>query len=91
MKTEEIRNLCDGALADYDFGEGVTVEATSGWEYNSSSPEITCPVFLRFTEEDIDADTHAATFSVIIVDGKVTQSDCSCEGNFIGTPFFIKP
>lgn len=76
MNNDEIRQLCDNALADYDFGEGVTVEATSGWEYDGSN-EVTCPVFLRFDDDEPDADTHQGTFSVTIENGKVTEVDCS--------------
>ena len=89
MEFDEIRNLCNSALSDYDFGSDFSVEAISGWEYTSGSNEITCPVFLKFSDDDADADTHIATFSVTVVDGKVTQADCSCEGNFIGKPVFI--
>jgi hypothetical protein len=87
MKNDEIRQLCDNALADYDFGEGVFVEATSGWRYESSSSEVTCSVFLRFEEDDKDEDSHLATFSVTVVNGKITQADCSWNGEFIGTQF----
>ncbi len=87
MKTDEIRQICDQALAEYNFGEGVTLEATSGWEYSSNSSEVTCPVFLRFEEDDPEADTHLGTFSVVIEKGKVVQADCLCDGEMIGFPF----
>lgn len=86
----EISQLCDEALASFDFGEGVTVIDTSGWEYMSSSPEITCPVFLHFEEDERDAESHLGTFSVTIVNDRVIQADCSCEGNLIGIPFSVK-
>lgn len=84
MNFNEISQVCDKALAEYDFGEGVIVEATSGWEHCSSSKEVTCPIFLRFDDDDPDQDTHQATFSVVIEDGKVSQVDCSFKGNIIG-------
>jgi hypothetical protein len=76
MNTDKIRQLCDEALSNHDFGEGVTVEATSGWEYDGSN-EVTCPVFLRFDEDEPDDDSHRATFSVTVIDGKVTEATCS--------------
>lgn len=82
-----MRELCDEALADYNFGEGVSVEAVNGWEYSNTSNEVTCAVFLRFDDDEMDADTHAGTFSVTVVDGKVVDKSCQCEGNFVGTPF----
>jgi hypothetical protein len=90
MKNDnEIRQICDQALADYDFGEGVTVEATSGWEYSSNSSEITCPVFLRFDEDAEDEDTHLANFSVVVSNNKVVEAYCTWKGETIGIPFSI--
>ncbi len=84
MNTNEIRKICDEALANYNFGEGVYVEATSGWEYDSSSKEVSCPVFLSFDEDEEGQESHKATFTVVIENGKVIQADCSYEGNLIG-------
>ena len=63
---------------------------TSGWEYVSNSAEITCPVFLQFDEDDAQADSHLGTFYVTIIDNKIVQADCSCEGNFIGKSLSIE-
>lgn len=82
MNDIQISQQADEALADFNFGEGVTVVATSGWQYDGQ--EVSCSVFLQFDEDEPDADSHRGTFSVNIVDGKVVEASCSCEGQPIG-------
>jgi len=84
MNFDKTREICDQALANYNFGEGVFVEATSGWESNSNSKEVSCPIFLKFEDDEPEQDTHRATFTVIIENCKATQAECSYKGNLIG-------
>lgn len=44
--------LADKAFEDYDFGEGVMVTDTSGWEYTSPGHERTRKVYVETERED---------------------------------------
>ena len=44
--------LADKAFEDYDFGEGVMVTDTSGWEYTSPGHERTRKVYVETRRED---------------------------------------
>lgn len=88
MNLNKFSVIADQALVNYDFGDGVNVEATSGWEYLSGSNEVSCPVFLKFDNDGYDEDTHLATFNVSIEDEKIVCANCSYQGNLIGHMVF---
>lgn len=44
--------LADKAFAEYEFGEGVTVTDTSGWEYTTPGHERTQKVYVETERED---------------------------------------
>jgi hypothetical protein len=84
MQTKQISDIADEALSNYDFGEDVTVEAVNGWNYDSSSTEAYCTVFIKFAEDSFEDDTHAANFTVDIKDGKVIYAGASYNGESLG-------
>lgn len=88
MTNEDCRQMADAALGEYDFGEGVTVEAVNGWEYDSRLTEMSCAVFVKFDTDEPEDDTHLARFTVDFEDGKISYASCSCEGNLLGTPIW---
>lgn len=88
MKIEDVRQMADRALANYDFGEGVTVEAVNGWEYDSRQTEVTCAVFLKFDDDAPEDDTHLAHFTVDFENGHVSYAGCSYNGDSLGKPFW---
>lgn len=57
--------LADDAFSRYDFGEGVTVTDTSGWEYSIPGNERTRRVFVETErEDDFAAPRWTLTFTV---------------------------
>lgn len=50
--TEHQSDLADKAFANYDFGEGVMVTDTSGWEYTTPGHERTRKVYVESAPED---------------------------------------
>ncbi len=85
MEADVSRQLANEALADYNFGEGVTVEAVNGWESNSRDTEMSCAVFLKFDTDEPEDDTHLGRFTVDFTNGKVSYASCCCEGQMFGT------
>lgn len=47
----------DAALASYQWGGGVSVVGTSGWEHDSGSAEVHCKVFVSTDEQVGDEDS----------------------------------
>ncbi len=88
MEIDTICQLANEALSNYDFGEGVTVEAVNGWEYDSGQTEVTCAVFLKFDDDEPEDDTHLAHFTVDFDNDKVSYACCSYNGDSLGTPFW---
>jgi hypothetical protein len=78
-----LSKLADQALANYDFGDGVTVEGTGGWVQNGDENQLTCSVFLTF--DDSGEPSTLSTFTVDIEDGIVTYAGCSCHGELVGS------
>ncbi|NCQ50300.1 hypothetical protein GW796_00055 [archaeon] len=84
MDTTLTRKLANSALEDYDFGQGVTVEAINGWEYDSESSEVSCTVFLKFDDDELEDDSHIAHFNIEFDGDKVKCATCSYNGEVIG-------
>jgi hypothetical protein len=85
---EVSRKLANEALANYNFGSDVTVEAVNGWESNSRDTEMSCAVFLKFDTDEPEDDTNLGRFTVDFKDGKVSYTSCCCAGHLIGTPIW---
>lgn len=51
-KYDEQATLADNAFAEYDFGDGVMVTDTSGWEYTTPGNERTRKVYIETESED---------------------------------------
>ena len=68
MNTETLQDLrhqaANAAFEAYNFGSGVTVEETSGWEYDSPGSEMSRKVFYA-VDEAPDSDSQMAGFTVV--------------------------
>lgn len=49
---DDQKALADAAFSGYDFGDGVTVTDTSGWEYTAPGHERSCKVYVETPGED---------------------------------------
>jgi hypothetical protein len=71
------REIADKAFADYDLGDEVVVEGTSGWEYTSLGQEWTRAVFVATDQGDTcGAATTKLTFTVRFTHGANEIEEC---------------
>lgn len=95
--------LADKAFADYEFGEGVMVTDTSGWEYTTPGHERTRKVYVETEREDdgpaprwvlnftvrFDADSGALA-EAYALDDKGQKWGCSPQGRYPGQEADLK-
>lgn len=73
---DRLRALADQAFEDHDFGESMSVEGSSGWEWTFGNTLAVKPVFLR-TSDQPDADSVRYSFTVEFKDGAVVGTNLS--------------
>lgn len=76
LAADRLRKLADQVFEAYDFGESLTVEGSSGWEWTHGNKLATKPVFLK-SVDDPAADSVRYRLTVEFKDGDVCGTSLS--------------